>query len=153
MRSSEGAIIAEKIAAGSITTNMIDSAGINAGVITAGTMLLNRLEGGTLTLGGGSHGDGSLLVMENDETNIAEINKDTVAFSEITVGTINSPDIVYRNEEDYTIYVRQTGDDDNDGSLDFPKQTIQAAVSSIPKFNNGRVTVVIFDEGVDSTVY
>ena len=63
---------------------------INADMITVGTMLANRIMGGTLTLGGSGNGNGVLVVKDANGTEIGRWNNVGIT---INKGTIQGPTI------------------------------------------------------------
>lgn len=63
---------------GTYTTAWTIDGAFTADVITAGTMLFNRMKGGTLTLGGSGNGNGVLVVKDASGTTIGTFDKDGI---------------------------------------------------------------------------
>lgn len=57
---------------------------INAALITVGTMLANRIKGGTLTLGGADNGNGVLQVLDSDDEIVGEWDKNGITAKSLT---------------------------------------------------------------------
>lgn len=86
--------------------------GIVADFITAGTMLANRIKGGTLTLGGVNNGDGVCVVLDQSGKEVArlDVNGLHTSSADITGGKLN---IVTASRMDNRIvleYVSGSGD-------------------------------------------
>lgn len=96
----DGAIQAQHIDTGSITTSHINSAGISAGVIKTGTMSADRITGGTI--------DASKVRVTN--LNAADITSGTMSADRIKAGSITA-DKVNAGE----IYLTEAGDKDLEG--------------------------------------
>lgn len=60
---------------GHFVADFIDTGNLNAALITAGTMLADRILGGTLRLGGASFGEGSLVAYDSNDVIRASIDK------------------------------------------------------------------------------
>lgn len=121
--------------------------GINADVIVVGTMLFDRLSGGTLTLGGSGNGHGMLRVLNSRDDIIAELDANKGGFDELRIGDVISESVVKVNRSNYTIYVNPLiGSDNNDGlSRNRPFESIRQALDSIPKYNQGIITIDVDD--------
>ena len=63
---------------GTYTTAWTIDGAFTADVITAGTMLFNRLKGGTLQLGGSGNGNGVLVVKDANDVTIGTFDKDGI---------------------------------------------------------------------------
>jgi hypothetical protein len=122
--------------------------GIVADLITVGTMLFERLKGGVLTLGGPGNGNGQMVVLDANGEVIADLSASTGGFEKLYVGQISSPSIANYNRANIEMYVHATsGNDDNDGlSWSTAKQSLQNAIDSIPKLNDGAVTIYLSNE-------
>lgn len=108
--------------------------GFTADLIVAGTMLANRIKGGTLTLGGWNNENGQFVVYDADGELIAELDAGIGGFDRLYIGDVISDSVVKRLTEDVTYYVDPLdGDDENDGlSPDSPLRSIQRAVDLCP---------------------
>lgn len=122
--------------------------GINATLITVGTMLFDRIKGGTLTLGGEDNGNGKMTVLNEDGEVIADLDAERGGFDRLYVGLLESPSVVNVNTQNYAMYVDPVdGLDTNNGlSWAAPKKTVQNCLDSIPKYNTARVTVYLHYE-------
>lgn len=120
--------------------------GIVADLITVGTMLFDRIKGGTLTLGGTDNGDGKMVVLNKEGDIIADLDADRGGFDELVIGNLISDSVVKVNTESYDLYVNpNSGSDDNDGlSWSTAFETVQCAINSIPKYNHGTITINVF---------
>jgi phage minor structural protein len=118
----------------------------NASDIVEGAMLLDRLQGGTLILGGLENGNGRLIILNEQGESIADLDAKVGGFDKLFVGEFNSPTVSKFNNVTLNFYVDPDGNDSNDGlTPSTPKQTIQSAINLIPKFNNGRVNIYCKD--------
>lgn len=129
----------------------ITAEGIVADLITVGTMLFDRLQGGTLKLGGYSNVNGELVIVDGSgEDAIANFNDSGGYIQKLTVGELTNSEFARINFNNYSLYVDPLNGDDNNSGLNwsYPFKTIQAAVDSIPKINYGTVTIQIhYDNG------
>ncbi|WP_080845541.1 DUF7359 domain-containing protein [Cytobacillus gottheilii] len=121
----------------------ITAQGITADLITVGQMLFDRLQGGTLRLGGIDDQYGKMEVLNPNGDPIMILDGQQHGFDNLRVGgDFFSPTVPNINRSNMNIYVDPNGNDSNNGlSASTPKQTIQAAIDLIPPVNNGVVTI------------
>ncbi|TYS68057.1 hypothetical protein FZC76_09880 [Sutcliffiella horikoshii] len=130
----------------------ITGEGIVADLIVVGTMLFDRIKGGTLTLGGPDNGNGRMLVLnENGEVN-ADVDGNNAAYENLYASKFESPTVVNYSAKNFTFYVsdkkltQYTGaidpNDDNDGtSWSEPLATINEALRRIPLYYDGSAKI------------
>jgi hypothetical protein len=107
-----------------------------------GSISADNIQGGTLTLGGTNETYGRLVVLDGYGEEIANLDASNGGFDKLWVGELSSPTIINYNNADLNYFVDPAGDDGNDGlSVDTPKQTIQACIDLIPKYNDGNITI------------
>jgi hypothetical protein len=82
---------------GSIVANFITTGVLNAGLIQAGTMLADRIFGGTLTLGGNNNVNGTMIIKDASGNTIGTwnnnglvLNKGSISGPSITIGGSNN---------------------------------------------------------------
>lgn len=144
-----GKVKANQIDSNAVNTNHIDTAGLDAEVIKTGFMSFDRSRGGELILGGEDNGYGRLIVkgdVNGEIENIADLDGRDGGFDKLYIGDLRSPSTVRYNDKSYTIYVDPTnGSDENDGlnSWSNAKETIQGALNSIPRYNDGDVLIQV----------
>src|SRR5690625_435822 len=86
--------------------------GINADTIIVGTMLADRIKGGTLTLGGPQNGNGKMVVLDDDGEVIAELDAEYGGFASLLIGRLQvtekleAPGLVEETDRNVTYYVR-----------------------------------------------
>lgn len=124
--------------------------GINADLIVVGTMLFDRIKGGTLTLGGMDNVNGIMQVFNSDGELIADLDGDRGGFESLQIGDVISDSVVKVNTLSYDLYVDPaSGSDENDGlTEETALETVQRAIDSIPKFNQGIITIRVLNKGV-----
>lgn len=120
----------------------------NESVWSSGIVNADRVQGGTLSVGGDSG-----TVIETKETNGTEevpvgyINNKEANLEKVTAAVIESPSVVNRNDDTYTIYVDpKNGSDGNNGLASDSASalaTLGEAFKRIPKHNDGKITVSI----------
>lgn len=117
----------------------------NESVWSSGIVNADRVQGGTLSVGGDSG-----TVIETKETNGTEevpvgyINNKEANLEKVTAAVIESPSVVNRNDDTYTISVDpKNGSDGNAGDDLFPLATLGEAFRRIPKHNDGKITISI----------
>jgi phage minor structural protein len=117
--------------------------GFVADLIAVGTMLADRIKGGTLTLGGLDNGNGKMTVLNEDGEVIADLDAARGGFDELFIGKAKSPSLINVNRENLVFYVDPiNGNDLNDGKLwGSAKKTIQSCIDSIPKYNEATVKI------------
>lgn len=123
--------------------------GINADLIVVGTMLFDRIKGGTLILGGPGNGHGRMLVYNEEGDIVADLDAKEGGFDRLQIGDVISDSVVKVNTRSYELYVNPiSGDDDNDGlSWATAFETVNRALDSIPKYNQGNITINVFIDG------
>lgn len=124
--------------------------GFFADVITAGTMLFDRLKGGTLTLGGASNGNGRMTVYNDAGEAIADLDAAYGGFTSLTIGDLKTNTAMLSNNSENTIVYLvdpTNGNDANDGLSNVSAfKRLQHAINMIPKNNNGRVEIYIINQ-------
>ncbi|WP_226085639.1 phage tail spike protein [Mesobacillus sp. S13] len=117
----------------------------DAGDIIKGVMLFDRLQGGTMTLGGTNNGYGRMMVLDANGEVIADLNAETGGFSDLYVAKLQSPSVVGYNDQDISLVVDPiNGNDLNSGiGISNAKKTIQACIDSIPKHNDGNILITL----------
>ena len=80
-----GTMSANKISGGSIDATNVTITNLNASNITSGTMSASKISGGTLTLGGNSNGNGTLVINNASNVQIGSWNNSGIT---ATAGTI-----------------------------------------------------------------
>src|SRR5690606_9000111 len=107
------------------------------------SMPLDRTAGGTMTL----TANDSIVMLADDETPVGQLSGTSGGFSVLAAGQIESDSVVSRNTTDYSIYVDPVnGDDNNSGTEEDwtrAKKTLQSAFNSLPRFNEGTITIWI----------
>ncbi|WP_099301802.1 DUF7359 domain-containing protein [Bacillus sp. Marseille-P3800] len=94
--------------------------------------------------------DGALRFVGPDGEIVTELSGETGAFDQLHIGHVKSQSVMNYNYEDYTIYVNPTSGNDETGGNAWSnaKETVQAAIDSIPRYNDGRVVIEVFiDDG------
>ncbi|MCM3616668.1 phage tail protein [Sutcliffiella horikoshii] len=132
----------------------ITSEGIVADLIVVGTMLFDRLNGGTLTLGGLNNGNGRMQVLnENGDVN-ADIDGNNAAYERLYAGDFRSPIVPNYNDKNYTIYIDISGgSDENEGtSSTNAYKSIQHAINQISKVNDGNINLEVYGSGSSTIV-
>lgn len=112
--------------------------GFTADLITAGTMLADRIRGGDLYLGGVIDGigkDGRLFLLDANDEVVAQMDAGTRGFDQLTIGRLDCPNVAQVLIEDVDYYVDVTnGNDENDGLTPATAfKTIQRALDVCPK--------------------
>lgn len=137
---------------GATFENAITGRGVNANTVIAGTMLADRILGGTLTLGG--EVNGRMQVLNSDGEVIADLDADRGGFSDLNVGnltvtqSIDAPGIVKELNDDITFYVSGTHGNDNNSGTSWANALYSAneALSRLPKFINSSVTIYFHND-------
>lgn len=132
----------------------ITSEGIVADLIVVGTMSFDRLNGGTLTLGGLNNGNGRMQVLnENGDVN-ADIDGNNAAYERLYAGDFRSPIVPNYNDKNYTIYIDISGgSDENEGtSSTNAYKSIQHAINQISKVNDGNINLEVYGSGSSTIV-
>jgi phage minor structural protein len=111
--------------------------------VKTNSMPLDRTAGGTMTL----TANDSIVMLADDETPVGQLNGTSGGFSVLAAGKIESDSVVSRNTTDYSIYVDPVNGDDNysgmEGDWAKAKKTLQSAFDSLPRFNEGTITIWI----------
>jgi phage minor structural protein len=111
--------------------------------VKTNSLPLDRTAGGTMTL----TANDSIVMLSDDETPVGELNGTSGGFSYLAAGQIESDSVVSRNTADYSIYVDPINGDDNysgiEGDWTKAKKTLQSAFNSLPRFNEGTITIWI----------
>jgi phage minor structural protein len=124
--------------------------GFVADLMTVGTMLMERIKGGTLTLGGQENGNGKMVVLDEDGEIIADLDAARGGFDKLYASDFTSPTVERVNRNHYNLYVDPIGGNDNNAGKywEDAKKTIMSAINSIPKMNYGAITIYIhFENG------
>lgn len=132
--------------------------GFVADLITIGTMLADRIKGGTLTLGGLDNGNGRMQVLNADGEVIADLDADRGGFSDLYVANLESPTVVqtgielntnyYVAEKEDTAAGVGQPDDSNDGlSWATPLRTIGEAIRRLPRYIIGGTATIYLAYG------
>lgn len=144
--SSEGILLSTNGLVGPYGT-AIGADGIVADMITVGTMLFDRLQGGTLTLGGLNNMNGILQLLNSNGEMIADFNSDRGGFADLFVAHLRGNNVVAKTTQDVTYYVssvESTASDDNNGlSWSTCFRTLSEAIRRIPKHVEHNVTINI----------
>lgn len=132
----------------------ITAEGIVADLITVGTMLFNRIRGGTLTLGGPENGNGRMQVLDANGEVIADLDAGNGGFEWLRIGDVISDSVVKTNIKDITFYVDSVnGDDDNNGlTINTKKKTVQNCLDSLPKFNSAIINIVCDNRNIKENI-
>lgn len=136
----------------------ITAEGIVADLIVVGTMLFDRVKGGTLTLGGPENGNGIMQILNSDGEIIADFDADRGGYADLYVANLTSPTVVSYGSSDMTLYVsdriigsgNEPNDDNNGLSWNSPLATINEALRRIPMRFDGLARIVINHSG---TIY
>ncbi|WP_053073823.1 phage tail protein [Bacillus sp. LL01] len=125
--------------------------GFVADLITTGTMLADRIQGGLFTLGGPANGNGRMQVLDADGELIADLDAEQRGFSgDLYVQNLISPTVVNYGSSDLTFYVSDQNEpnDNNDGlTWSTPLATINEALRRIPLFYDGQATINLRNGG------
>ena len=76
-------------AAGNVMVTVLDAVGVDAGWVTTGFMKADRIQGGTLRLGGENNSNGELYVFDANKELIGKINKDGLYLEQGVVENVN----------------------------------------------------------------
>lgn len=108
--------------------------GFFANLIVAGTMLADRIRGGTLALGGWNNENGQFVVYDEEGELIANLDAGIGGFDRLYIGDVISDSVVKRLTEDVNYYVDPlNGSDENDGlTPETPLRSLQRAVDLCP---------------------
>ena len=106
------------------------AAGINASVVTAGTMLFERLQGGTLALGGAANGNGIALIKDADGKRRLQIDNRGIGFYDSSENWLTT---LATTTENKTLHV----------GAGQPYATIQAALDTLPMYINHAISVTV----------
>ncbi|MGM0903057.1 MAG: phage tail spike protein [Bacillota bacterium] len=106
----------------------VTGSGFVADLITVGTMLADRIKGGTLTLGGDVNG--RMIVLNDNGETIADLDANSGGFQELYVGYLHSPSIINVNTENRNYNVNTNGG-------------ISSILDNIPRINNATVTFTL----------
>ncbi|OLS39149.1 phage tail protein [Bacillus sp. MRMR6] len=120
--------------------------GFVADLITVGTMLFDRLRGGSLSLGGLLNEHGELVILkENGEDALANFNFNGGYIEKLAVDNFINDQVAYQQKVALNFYVDPiNGNDSNDGrSWTTPKKTIQPILDSLPKIINAQVSIYV----------
>nr|WP_255724708.1 phage tail spike protein [Shimazuella soli] len=111
--------------------------------VKTNSLPLDRTAGGTMKL----TANDSIVMLADDETPVGQLSGTSGGFSFLAAGQIQSDSVVSRNEEDYSIFVDPVNGDDNysgtEGDWAKAKKTLQSAFDSLPRFNEGTITIWI----------
>jgi phage minor structural protein len=125
--------------------------GFVADLITTGTMLADRIQGGLFTLGGLANGNGRMQVLDETGEIIADLDAEKRGFAGgLYVDDLVSPTVVNYGYSDLTFYVSDENNpnDSNDGlSWSTPLATINEAFRRIPLFYDGNATIYLRNGG------
>ncbi|WP_257064271.1 poly-gamma-glutamate hydrolase family protein [Priestia megaterium] len=154
----DGGLPDSEIASGTTWNNkttLLDGTGLYTGTIT-----FDQAEGGTLTLGGPSNGNGVMQVLDETGEVIADLDAGQGGFSSLYVANLDAPNVLGYSDENFNFYVSDrllayTGaidpDDSNDGTgWTKPLRTVTEALRRIPKYYDGTATITI---AYDSILY
>ena len=134
-----------------ITTNTFNwrnfgtGSGWLADFVEVGKLRFERSEGGTLSLGGPNNGNGQLIVYDDNGLIVGDLDATKGGFTNLYVGNFSADNVLNSNNKTLQFIVYpDTGNDNNNGLTNATAfQTIQKALDSIPKHNNGRVEIYI----------
>lgn len=145
--------VAVSVDGGQTFDTAMTAEGFVADLITIGTMLADRIKGGTLTLGGLDNGNGIFRVLNEADEVVAELDAERGGFESLQIGDVISDSVVKRNDVNVTYYVDPVnGNDENDGlTTGTAFETPQKAIDSIPQYTSGSVTVSVV--GTNKTMY
>lgn len=120
--------------------------GAYADQIVAGTMLADRVRGGSLYLGGVVDGigkNGRMLLLDDQNEIVCQLDAETRGFDELFVGKISGNNVVTKNFDRVEYFVDPVnGSDNNDGkSWSTAFQSLQHAISQIPEINEGYISI------------
>ena len=76
-------------AAGNVMVTVLDAVGVDAGWVTTGFMKADRIQGGTLRLGGENNSNGELYVFDANKKLIGTLNKDGMSLTQGVVENVN----------------------------------------------------------------
>ncbi|MCS1350327.1 phage tail protein [Mechercharimyces sp. CAU 1602] len=120
--------------------------GIVASVIRSGTMLSDRIRGGTFYVGGTIEGvgqNGVLYLLDDKNEIVTTLSAEQQGFSKLYVGELSGENVVVKGSEDKTIYVDpSSGSNEKDGSSwENAYQSLQQAIDeNVKEVNIGRIT-------------
>lgn len=114
------------------------------------SLTFDKLRGSVAVFGGVDNTNGRMMVLDANGEVIADLDAADGGFNELYVGTMDSPSIINTNYDDYSIYVDPVNGDDNANggtAWDDAFETIRGALDSIPRYNNGIVTILTANGG------
>lgn len=121
--------------------------GIVADLITVGTMLFDRLYGGTLTIGGLGNQNGIFRILNSNGEIIGDFDADRGGFADLFVANLSGNNVVLKTTDDITYYVSSeeaNASDDNNGlSWSTCFRTLSEAIRRIPKHVENNITINI----------
>lgn len=147
----DGGLPDSEIASGSTWNNkttLLDGTGLYTG-----TILFDQAQGGVLTLGGPSNGNGKMVVLDENGESIADLDAGSGGFESLYVADLSSPTVVRHSGDSMEFWVSDrllnyTGaiapDDGNDGQgWTTPLRTVSEAIRRIPRSYDGTCTIHI----------
>lgn len=116
---------------------------VEAKHIKATGLLFDVLKGGLMTLGGPNNGNGRMQVLNEDGEVIVDLDAGKGGADELFIGKVKSPSIINVNTGTLSLYVDPVNGSDEYAGLSwaYPKKTIQSALDSCPKYNNGAINI------------
>ncbi|MDW0113758.1 phage tail spike protein [Sporosarcina saromensis] len=143
------------IVANSITANHIKSLlGLNVAdqfiVDASGVRFMGDLTGARGTFSdkvevGGAGNDGVIKILDSNDEDAIILDALTRAIDRLYVANFSSPSVIMINRENLFFYVDPINGNDENSGVDWTnaRQTIQSCIDSIPKHNDGIVTIVL----------
>ena len=116
-----------------------------ADLVTAGFIKFDRMQGGTLLLGGANNSNGRMVVYNATGDVVGDLDASRGGFVSVYVGDLRAGNVLNSNNVAYTIYVNPTSGSDNytGASSGAAFKRLQTAIDSIPKHNNAQVNISV----------